>query len=64
VHHADALHRLSSNAALHDASVITSLPDVSELSGVDLEASQAWFVTAAKLTLQAVPVVVSQDRVS
>jgi hypothetical protein len=55
VHHADALHWLASNAALHDASVITSLPDVSELSGFDLEAWQEWFVTAAKLTLQAVP---------
>jgi hypothetical protein len=55
VHHADALTWLASAMPLAGASVITSLPDVSELPALDLAAWQDWFRTAARLTMQAVP---------
>jgi len=55
VHNADALAWLRDNAPLAGASVITSLPDISELGGLDLAAWQTWFVDAAFHTMNAVP---------
>jgi hypothetical protein len=55
VHNADALLWLRDNAPLAGASVVTSLPDISELGGLDLEAWQTWFQDAAFQTMNAVP---------
>ena len=55
MHNADALAWLRDNAPLAGASVITSLPDISELGGLDLAAWQTWFVDAAFHTMNAVP---------
>lgn len=55
MHHADALVWLRSAAPLAGASVITSLPDTSELPALSLAAWQEWFVTAAAATMAAVP---------
>ncbi len=54
VHQADALAWLAEHRPLPDASVITSLPDWSELPALSLEAWQAWFEEAAWATLSAV----------
>ncbi|HEX2733018.1 MAG TPA: DNA methyltransferase [Polyangiaceae bacterium] len=53
--HADALDWLGVNAPLEGCSIITSLPDVSELSGMRLDAWQDWFVGAARSCLSALP---------
>lgn len=55
VHCADALEWLPRQGVLHGASVITSLPDVSELPRLSLEGWRAWFLTAARAVLQATP---------
>lgn len=55
VHHADALQWLRANAPLDGASIVTSLPDISELGGTPLPQWQAWFEEAATLCMQAVP---------
>jgi hypothetical protein len=55
VHHADALQWLRDNAPLEGCSIVTSLPDVSELSGMTLPVWQAWFEDAARQTLRSVP---------
>jgi hypothetical protein len=55
VHHADALPWLRARGVLAGCSVVTSLPDVSELSGLDLAAWQRWFEDAALLVLGSVP---------
>ena len=52
---ADALAWLAQNVADPRASVITSLPDVSELSGLDLEGWRAWFVSAARRVIAWTP---------
>jgi DNA methylase len=52
VHHADALEWLAAPRALGGASVITSLPDVSELR-LDLAGWQRWFLDAAGAVLRA-----------
>jgi hypothetical protein len=54
VHHADALPWLRAHAPLAGASVITSLPNVSEVPTLDLDAWKRWFEDAALLTMQAV----------
>src|SRR5207302_9988558 len=53
VHHADALDWLRATGRLPDASVVTSLPDVSELR-VALDTWRRWFLTAATAAMQAV----------
>jgi hypothetical protein len=53
VHHADALAWLPAQGRLRDASIVTSLPDVSELR-LGFEAWQRWFVAAAEAAMQAV----------
>lgn len=55
MHNADALVWLRENAPLAGASVITSLPDLSEMGGMQLNDWQAWFADAAFQTMNAVP---------
>jgi hypothetical protein len=55
VHHRDALVWLRDNAPLAGSSVVTSLPDVSELPALGFEAWRTWFVGAAELVLRSVP---------
>src|SRR5882724_4638543 len=55
VHHADAIPWLRAHAPLAGASVVTSLPDVSEVPALSLDAWRRWFEDAACLTMQAVP---------
>ncbi len=55
--HADALAwlALAENVADPDASVVTSLPDVSELPELGLEGWRAWFVEAARQVIAWTP---------
>lgn len=55
MHQADALVWLREHAPLVGASVITSLPDISELGDLDMPRWQAWFEDAAFHTMTAVP---------
>ena len=55
VHHGDALAWLRAEAPLTGASVVTSLPDVSELPALGLDGWRRWFDEAAVLTMQSVP---------
>jgi hypothetical protein len=55
VHHGDAISWLRDNTPLEGASVVTSLPDVSELPALDLPGWRRWFEDAAELTMRAVP---------
>ena len=55
VHHDDALAWLRARGRLESASVITSLPDVSELPRLGLDGWRRWFVEAAALVLDGVP---------
>jgi hypothetical protein len=55
VHHADALPWLREAGRLVGASVVTSLPDVSELPALGLDGWRRWFDEAAVLTMQGVP---------
>lgn len=52
---AEALGWLAANPADPGASVVTSMPDVSELEGHDLAAWRAWFEGAARAILRWVP---------
>lgn len=54
VFHADALPWLRAHAPLRGASVVTSLPDVSEVPALGLEGWQRWFAEAAVATVEAV----------
>jgi hypothetical protein len=53
--HADALAWLASAAPLANASVVTSLPDLSEVPHLGLAEWQVWFEAAAFAILSAVP---------
>jgi hypothetical protein len=55
VHHADAIPWLRAHAPLAGASVVTSLPDLSEVPALSLDAWKRWFEDAAHLVMQAVP---------
>jgi hypothetical protein len=55
VHHADAVAWLHARGRLDGCSVVTSLPDVSEMPALDLAAWARWFEEAAALVLDAVP---------
>ncbi|HTA17839.1 MAG TPA: SAM-dependent methyltransferase [Polyangia bacterium] len=55
VHHAEALEWLRARGRLDGCSVVTSLPDVSEIPAFDLEAWTRWFEDAAALVVGAVP---------
>lgn len=52
---ADALVWLAENVADPHASVVTSLPDVSELSALDLAEWRAWFIAAARRVIAWTP---------
>ena len=52
---AEALAWLAANPAEPRASVITSLPDVSELPGLGAEGWRAWFIDAARRVIRWVP---------
>jgi hypothetical protein len=54
VHHADALRWLPAHAPLRGASVVTSLPDVSELPHLTFAGWQRWFEDAAALVMQSI----------
>jgi hypothetical protein len=55
VYRADALEWLAGNAASDAMSVITSLPDSSELRELEFDAWQSWFVKAARAVLEWTP---------
>lgn len=55
VHHGDALPWLRAAGTLSGASVVTSLPDVSELPALGLDGWRRWFDEAALVTMQSVP---------
>jgi hypothetical protein len=55
VHHADALAWLREREELTGSSVITSMPDVSEVPALSLAAWEGWFVDAAELVVSRVP---------
>ena len=55
VHHGDALPWLRAAGKIAGASVVTSLPDVSELPALGLDGWRRWFEDAALLTMQSVP---------
>jgi len=54
VHHGDAVAWLRARGRMDGASVITSLPDVSELPSADLHGWQRWFEDAAQLVMETV----------
>jgi hypothetical protein len=56
VHHGDALAWLRAHAPLAGASIVTSLPDVSEIPAFGFDEWRAWFEEAAELVVRAVPV--------
>jgi hypothetical protein len=51
VHHADALPWLAAQGRIAGASVVTSLPDVSELSALGFDGWRSWFVGAARAAM-------------
>lgn len=53
--HAEALAWLASHPAEPLTSVVTSLPDASELPDLDFDAWRAWFVSAARQVIEWVP---------
>ena len=55
VHHAEAIAWLSTAAPLTDASVVTSLPDVSELPTLTFPTWRTWFTDAAELIISSLP---------
>jgi hypothetical protein len=55
VHHAEAVAWLRARGRLEGCSVVTSLPDVSELPALDLDGWARWFEDAAALVVDAVP---------
>ena len=55
VHHGDALPWLRAHAPLGGCSVVTSLPDASELPALGFDGWQGWFVDAAALVMTSVP---------
>ena len=55
VHHTDALPWLRARGQLAGCSVVTSLPDVAEMAGLDLDAWTRWFGESARLVLDSVP---------
>jgi hypothetical protein len=55
VHQGDALAWLREREVLTGASVITSLPDASELGALSFEQWEAWFIDATELVISRVP---------
>lgn len=55
VHHGDALAWLGTHAPLLEASIVTSLPDLSELPALGFDEWGRWFEAAAELVAGSVP---------
>ncbi|HVR03457.1 MAG TPA: SAM-dependent methyltransferase [Polyangia bacterium] len=55
VHHGEAVEWLRARGRLDGCSVVTSLPDVSEVPALDLAAWTRWFEDTALLVIDAVP---------
>ena len=55
VHCTDAINWLQGEGTLHGASIITSLPDISEFPRFSLEQWKDWFITTSALILKACP---------
>jgi hypothetical protein len=55
VYHADALAWLRERGRLYGASVVTSLPDISEVPHMGFDGWKHWFEDAARLTMDNVP---------
>jgi hypothetical protein len=55
IHHGDALPWLRAAGTLAGASVVTSLPDASEVPKLGFDGWRRWFEEAALLTMQSVP---------
>src|SRR3954453_19691871 len=51
VHHGDALPWLAAQGRIAGASVVTSLPDVSELPALGFDGWRRWFVAAARAAM-------------
>src|SRR2546429_7507261 len=51
VHHGDALPWLAAQGRIAGASVVTSLPDVSELPALGFDGWRHWFVAAARAAM-------------
>jgi len=54
IHHGDAVAWLRAQGRLSGASVVTSLPDVSEMPSADLAGWRRWFEDAARLVVETV----------
>jgi hypothetical protein len=54
VHHADAIAWLHAQGRIAGASVVTSLPDLSELSGLGVDGWRRWFVGAAQAAMRCI----------
>lgn len=52
VHHADAIGWMLAQGRIVNASIITSLPDVSELPSLGFDGWRRWFVDAAALSME------------
>ena len=55
VHHADAIGWLAVQGRIAGASLITSLPDLSELPALGFDGWRRWFIDAAALVMSSVP---------
>jgi hypothetical protein len=55
VHHGDAIPWLRAQARIAGASVVTSLPDLSEVPALGFDGWKSWFEEAALLVMQSVP---------
>lgn len=55
VHHADAIPWLRSRGPIPGTSVVTSLPDTSEMGWLTLDEWKRWFIDAAALVMRSVP---------
>jgi hypothetical protein len=55
VHHAEAVAWLRAQGRIAGASLVTSLPDLSELPGLGLDGWRRWFTGAAAAAMDAVP---------
>ncbi|HZS37293.1 MAG TPA: SAM-dependent methyltransferase [Polyangia bacterium] len=55
VHHGEAVAWLRAQGRIPGASLVTSLPDVSELPGLGLDGWRRWFVAAAAAAMHVVP---------
>lgn len=55
VHHGDAIAWLQAAAPLAGSSVVTSLPDISEVPALGFDGWRGWFEEAALLTMRSVP---------